>query len=575
MFYLAKRLAKYLRKYWAPILLSIASSLLVVGIIALIPDYVKYLVNALQKKDIARLNLLIAAGVGIVLIKDVMFYGQIYFSSLAAQKVVYELREEIFQHYLDMPFVFYVKWRTGELISRLTTDITLIEETLVNNLVKGFPQILLLLALLFRIFYLNWKLASLSLVCVPLIGYTISYFGEIIHRLTGKKLGKMADISSVAEEVVSGIRVVKAFVREDYERDHFARENHRHFEINMRRARIEAMQEPVIELLAIVGVMLVIWLAAQDYISGRMAVSEMMAFFTAIALLVDPVRNISQVYSTWAQSAASARRIFEILDIENEITDNENAQELEKVRGAIDFNNVSFAYTEETLALRNINLKVKPGEIIALVGPSGAGKTTLLNLIPRFYDPTQGEILLDGKRLRSVTLHSLRESIGFVPQETVLFSGSVRDNIRYGRLDASDDEIEAAAKAANAHRFIVNLTNGYDTEVGEKGVKLSGGEKQRLAISRVFLRNPRIILLDEATSALDSESEQLVKEAIEKLMAGRTTFVIAHRFSTIQHADRIVVLENGRLIEQGHHQTLVNAGGLYQRLSDLQVSGQR
>jgi len=421
------------------------------------------------------------------------------------------------------------------------------------------------------VFYQNWRLTLLSIVVIPLSVYPMVRFGARLRRLATTGQERTADMSTALQETLTGIRIVKGFTREVAEDRRFARVNEAYFRAWMKSTQVSAFTSPVLETVGVLGVAGIIWYGGWQVMHGTMTSGTFFSFLTAVFLMYNPVKRLASANNSIQQALSAAERVFAVLDVPTEAAQDTGVRNLDGVRSAIELRDVSFQYEGvETWALQGISLTVKAGEVLALVGSSGAGKTTLVNLIPRFYDPTKGAILIDGVDLREIRLAALRRRIGIVSQETLLFDDTVRNNIAYGRDDVTDDAIIEAARAAFAHDFIVRMPNGYDTLIGENGVKLSGGERQRLAIARALLRNPPILILDEATSSLDTESERMVQMALANLMKGRTTFVIAHRLSTVQRASRIVVLADGRIVEIGRHEDLLAGGGTYQRLYQMQ-----
>ena len=373
------------------------------------------------------------------------------------------------------------------------------------------------------------------------------------------------------QEMIVSIRLIRLFVREDYEIDRFKRENENNFNAQMKAAQLSATLTPVVEFLAAIAVTTIVWYGGNEVISGNLTSGSLIAFLVYSVNISNPVKRLGNVYGSIQRAVAAAERVFDVLDTSPEIQDAPGAIELPSVKGRVTFENVTFEYRAGEPALRNMSIDIPPGQVLAIVGPSGAGKSTIANLLPRFYDPQEGRILIDNVDIKNVTVRSLREQIAMVPQDTILFSASIFENILYGRLDATREEVMEASRAANAHDFILQLPDGYDTQIGERGCQLSGGQRQRISIARAILKDPRILILDEATSALDAESERLVQEALDKLMVGRTTLVIAHRLSTIQRADSILVLDKGRMIECGCHADLLESGGLYCKLYSLQT----
>lgn len=565
------RLMSHTKKYWLEIVAAIiCMTVVALSNVAIIP-IVGALSKAIGSMDFRSLNIIILWALGLYFVKGIFMYGQVYFSAFVAQGMVRDIRIKLFEHVQLLSLDFFAKWRTGEILSRVTNDISMMQTATVSSFTEIVPNIISLCGIFAYLMYLNWKLSLLSLVILPIIFYTVTKFGREMRSVSGEAQMKVADIASIIQEVVSNIRIVKSFTMEERETDRFARESDRSFWISLKEAAIHATQTPLLAFIQALAIVAVVWYGGFEVVSGNLAASNLIAFFTGIALLADPIAKLSNMNVLVQRALASTQRVFEVMDIEPTVKDKAGAAELGKAKGAVELRDVSFQYEpNETHALKNISVKVRPGEVIALVGPSGSGKSTFANLIPRFYDPDKGEVLIDNINIKDRTMRSLREQIGIVPQETQLFSGTIKDNIAYGKPDATNNEIISAAKAANAHDFIMATQKGYDTPVGERGLKLSGGQRQRIAIARAVLRNPRILILDEATSSLDTESERLVQDALEHLMKGRTTFVIAHRLSTVQIADRILVLKGGSIVEEGSHKELLQTDGIYKRLYEMQ-----
>ena len=523
------------------------------------------------EKGLESLSWIALSMIIVYFLKGITNYGQTYLTSYVAQKAVRDIRADLYAHLQSLSLSFYNKNRTGEMISRLTNDVGILENAIVNGAIGVFYQSIVLIAGIFYLVYLNARLSLLLLVMLPVITVIMKNFNIKIRQVSRRVQIKIADISDVIQETLSAVRVVKSFGREEYEYQRFQMENEENFRARVKNAQYDAILSPAIEFLAAIAFTAILWYGGYEVYQGRMNPAALITYFTILLAIAQPLRSLSKLSTTIQQALAASERIFETIDINVHIEEKEDAEVLADVKGKVNFKNVSFAYKEGEEVLKDINLEVKPGEVVALVGPSGAGKTTLVDLIFRFYDPIEGSIYIDDKDIRELKLASLRKHIGIVPQENILFSGTLKDNIAYGDLTAADEEIIAAAKAANAHDFIMDFPDQYETIVGERGVGLSGGQRQRIAIARAILKDPKILILDEATSALDAESEALVQDALEKLMVNRTTFIIAHRLSTIKNADTIVVLDKGRIVEMGDHDSLMSKRGIYCKLYQGQI----
>ncbi|MBN3032992.1 MAG: ABC transporter ATP-binding protein [Candidatus Saganbacteria bacterium] len=564
-----RRLFKYLKPY-IPVVLGAAACTAVVTVCTLfIAPLAGYAFKAIGDKDLGLLNWTALGVIGFYFLKGLFTYGQEYLSYFVANRVIIDLRVQLYEHLQALSLDFYGRWHTGELISRMMNDITVIQNTILISFTAIVPQTVLLAGLLIYIFWLNWRLSLLTLIALPLIVQAIRMFASELRRISERVQQKTADITEHVHETVSQIRIVKAFTMEREESAKFRRENVKSLGIVMKAVQILSTQSPVIALLQASAAVGIVWFGGQQIIAGSLTLPQLISFATALGIMTDPGSTLSKAFTIFAQGMASVKRVFELLDIKPTVVNAPDAAALPQLRGAVEFRELSFAYEEERV-LSGISLSVRPGEALALVGRTGAGKSTLVNLIPRFYDPTAGQVLIDGRDLKQVTLESLRRQIAIVPQEIALFHGTIRENIGYGQPEAGIAEITEAAKKANAHAFIAALPRGYETEVGERGAKLSGGERQRIAIARAVLRDPKILILDEATSSLDAETEALIREALEELMRGRTTFIIAHRLYTVEKADRVAVLEKGRLAELGPHRELLARNGIYKRLYELQ-----
>jgi subfamily B ATP-binding cassette protein MsbA len=497
-------------------------------------------------------------------------FGGNYLLGWTGERVVADLRKRVYRHLHRQSLRFFADHRTGDLTSRLTNDVGSVRTAVTQALSDLLTQSLSLLGSVVLMTVLNWRLSLIIFLIVPLVTGLAVYFGRKIRALAREVQDRLADTTAVAEEALAAVRVVKAFARSDYEVTRYHDAIDELFETSRHRVLISALLSTSVSLLFFAALVGIFWYGGREVLAGRLTVGDLVAFTFYAFNIARSVGGMSRLYSTFNSAAGATERLFELLDTTPDLQDAPDATTLSRIEGHVQYDHVTFAYEEGQPVLRDVSLEVPAGQTVALVGPSGAGKSTLVGLLPRFYDPQEGRIAVDGHDLRTVTRQSLREQIASVSQEVHLFNATIRENIRYGRLEASDEAVVEAARAANAHDFIERLPDGYDAAVGERGVKLSGGQRQRVAIARALLRDARLLLLDEATSSLDSASEALVQEALERLMEGRTTFIIAHRLSTVQTADRIVVLDEGRVVQTGTHETLVEREGLYRDLASYQ-----
>ena len=568
-----KRLLKYIKPYLGRFGLAIICIIVASGANLYLPWIIKDMIDkVLAEKDMAMLNFISVSIVVVFAIRGVFYYGQSYLVSYIGQRVVVDVREVMFRKFQRMPMAYFDKHQTGETMSYLTNDVGAIQAALVDNLIEMFTEGAILIGSVVMMLYLDWKLTLLTLITVPLVGFAMKIFGKKIKSTSRVIQEKLADITSLLQESISSIRVVKSFVREKYEIERFIVENELNFRATMKNVQFTSLLTPTVEFLAALAVTLIVWFGGYEVVNGMITAGSLVAFLTYAVNLANPIKRLSRIYGRLQKAMAAVDRIFLVLDLPETVNDKPNSIELPPIKGNVSVENVTFSYDGVHNALENVNFEVKSGQMIAFVGPSGAGKSTIANLIPRFYDVTSGAIKIDGYDIRDVKIDSLREQIGIVPQETLLFSTTVMENIRYGRLNATDDEVIAAARAANAEKFILELPNGYETQIGERGLNLSGGQRQRMAIARAMLKNPQILILDEATSALDTESEKIVQAALDELMKGRTSFVIAHRLSTIFGADKIFVIDKGKICESGTHKELLALNGVYSNLYNIQFS---
>jgi subfamily B ATP-binding cassette protein MsbA len=521
-------------------------------------------------KDVHMLNMLPLALVLVFLTKGVFYYLYTSILDITGQSVIKNLRRDIFAHVHALPISFFHKTPTGELISRVINDATLIQNAVSRALIGILKDLFQVVGLLGVVFYLNWKMALVSIIFLPLAIIPVVNFGKKFRQLSTNNQRTVAKVSNILHETITGHRIVKAFGMEKYETNRFAAMVEKLFDIIVKDIKINSLQHPIMELLGGLGISAVIWYGGHQVITGQSTPGTFLSFMTALIMIYDPIKGVSNINSPIQQGLAAATRVFGLLDIKPDIEDRPGAIDMPPFKNKIEFRHVNFSYDQETHILKDVNLSVRAGEVLALVGPSGGGKTTMVNLIPRFFEVTAGAIEIDGYDLREITMQSLRKQLAIVSQQTILFNDTVRNNIAYGDLDRSEEEVAAAAKAAHALDFIKELPKGFDTIIGESGARLSGGQQQRLSIARALLKNAPILILDEATSALDTESEHEVQKALENLMKNRTTFVIAHRLSTIRNADRIIVIDNGRIVEEGGHDALLGQRGLYKNLHDMQ-----
>jgi subfamily B ATP-binding cassette protein MsbA len=570
-----KKLLHRLYLFLKPYRLTLAAAMFCMVIVAGLSAGQAYMVKPLLdkiffEKNTLFLNLLPLALVILFLMKGAFYYGYTFLLEKVGQGVVRDMRNKIYSHIHTLPISFFHKTPTGELISRVISDVTLVQSAVSHAVVSSIKDIVQIFALLGVVFYQNWKLASMSMLFLPVAVIPIILFGRIHRRLSTKSQERTANVSNILQETITGNRIVKAFCMEDYEVKRFSGIVQKLYGVFIKDTKVRSLSHALMELLGGVFIAFVIWYGGNEVLNGVSTPGTFFSFLTALVMIYEPIKGVSRINSTVQQGVAASTRVFSILDEKVTIDDSPDAKPLLPLKDSVEFKNVSFSYDGRVPVIKNLDLKIKAGEVLAIVGSSGGGKTTLVNLIPRFCDVTEGSITIDGKDIRDATLKSLRGQIAIVTQQTILFNDTIRNNIAYGDLERSEEEIMDAARAAHALEFIQHLPDGFDSVIGESGAKLSGGQRQRLSIARALLKNAPILILDEATSALDTESEREVQKALENLMRDRTTFVIAHRLSTIRNADRIIVVQDGKIVEEGDHETLLQKKGAYEKLHNMQ-----
>jgi len=570
--YALRRLAVLLKPHKRRLLISVVCMLGASGFVALTAYLIKPAIDEIfVKKDMAMLMAMPAIFLGVALLNCLCQWGNDYYLKSVGLAVVAHLRERLYSHIQDMPVSFFDRMPTGLLMSRITNDVNEIQSAVTRGMTGLIRDSFSVVGLVFVVFYQDWKLAIIAVLLLPVAFYPLFRFGTKLRRLARKGQETMSELNVILHETFSGSRIVKAFGMEGYEKERFAVKNRRVLNYSLKSEWVDALSSPLMEFLGSIGVAAVIGYGGYEVIKGTSTPGTFFSFLGALLMLYKPVKNLSKVNNIIQRGIASIVRVDAILNERNDFVEASGAVELTPIRRGIEFRDVSFAYGDEVV-LQDISFRVRAGEVVALVGSSGGGKTTLANLIPRFYDVTDGAILIDGVDIRNVTIRSLRKQIALVTQMSFLFNDTVRNNIAYGNLQKSDEDIQNVAKTAYAYDFIRQLPQGFDTVIGEQGVRLSGGQRQRICIARALLKDAPILILDEATSSLDSESELEVQMALENLMQGRTTFIIAHRLSTVRSASRILVISNGKIVEEGTHAHLLAQEGEYRRLFDIQFS---
>ena len=571
-----KRLLGYLKKYWFFMMLAFMALIINRALAMAAPELTQRIIDvAIAEGRRGLLAVLALSIVGVTIFRGVFHFAQEYALQYAAQRAIYDIRNAMYDHLQRLPFSFYDKSQTGQLISRTTGDIDSLRRFLSFGMLNFLSSILIFVAVFVVCMMKNWKLALLATSIMPMLVYAGIRFGKKAKPIFTDLRQQFAEVTTTIQENVTGAQVVRTFAQEEHEISKFRVKMDRLLKLNLGLARLWAYFFPLNEFISMFGIILIFWFGGWQVIKGQLTLGELVAFNMYLMMLMMPARMLGFIISTSQEAIASGQRVFEILDTESEVEELPDAKPMPPIQGHIKFEDVCFGYeTGDGLVLKNFSLDTEPGESVALLGATGSGKSTVINLVPRFYDPTSGRIIIDGMDIRDVTLESLRKQFSIVLQETFLFAASIKDNISYGKTDASMEQIIEVAKAANIHDFIASLPKGYDTKVGERGVTLSGGEKQRIAIARALLMNPRILVLDDSTSSVDTETEHLIQNALATLMQDRTTFVIAQRLSTVKRASKIVVLENGEIAEQGTHEELLKKNGIYAEIYRTQFKRQ-
>lgn len=568
-----RRLLRYLLPFWKVMMLAAFCLLVSSGAGLIFPWLIQHLLDGVfVHHDQGLLNQIALLLIVIFVVRSLFDFGQNYLVSFISERLVANLRKQVFGHLQSLALTFFNTRRTGEIMSRVTTDVVVVQTGLTTNVLTLLQELVMLVGSFAIIVVIDWRLTLLIMLLVPLVVLLATGFGRRFRWLSRNVQEELGIVNTILEETLSAMRVVKSFAREPFETQRFNAGVDEAFRIAMKRTKIRAIFGPFMGLISFVAISIVIWYGGTEVLAGHLSPGQLISFVIYMVLIAGPVVSLSNLYTQTQEALGAAERIFELLDTAPDRPDAPDAVPLPSLEGQIVFDHVSFSYNKDAVVLRDLSMAVQAGQMVALVGPSGAGKTTITGLIPRLFEPTSGHIFIDGYDLQDVQIRSLREQIAIVPQEPALFGGTIHENIAYGRLDATREEIEEAASAANAAEFIARLPQGYGSTVGERGVQLSAGQRQRIAIARAILRNPRILILDEATASLDNESEALVQDALNRLMRGRTTLIIAHRLTTIENADHILVLNHGTIVEEGTHEALLIKDGLYARLYNRQFS---
>lgn len=565
------RLIRDLRPYLKTLLLAVVLTFLTAGTQLVPPLFQRWIIDdALAALDVERITWLVVGLIGVYLVSSLLNSADQYIRHVLGQKFIYDLRLRLYDHLQRLSLSFFEHRQTGELMSRLTNDVRALEQLVTHSAEFIIVDALRLTGIIVLLLVLEWRLALWAFIPIPFLAVILRWFNRRIRPIYRRIRKDLGAINAELEENLAGIRVVQAYVQEDKELERFERETRRYFTDTVKAILQWSTIFPGVRFISSAGAALILGVGAWMVVQDRLSLGTLVAFLSYAAMLLEPINRLTEIDNAIQEAIASGERIYELLDSQPEIVDRPEATALDHVRGEIRFEGVSFSYATGQRVLHDVSFTVEPGEMVALVGPSGAGKTSIANLVARFYDPAEGRVLLDDVDIRDVTLRSLRQHVVTVLQDVFLFSGSVRENLLYGRNEATDDEMMTAARAAFADEFIQNLPEGYDTQIGERGVRLSGGQKQRLALARAIVTDPRVIILDEATSSVDAEAEYWIQRALTEVLKGRTSIVIAHRLSTIRNADKIIALENGRIVEVGVHDVLMKQDGLYSQLYERQ-----
>jgi ATP-binding cassette, subfamily B, multidrug efflux pump len=558
------RVVKYMRSFWIPEVAAYLAMLGISGIDLWRPLIFRRVIDVgITLGDVNVLMQSVLLLLGLTIIRGVFRFGEGYLAERVSQGIAYIMRNELYQKLQSLSFSYHDQTQTGQLLSRATSDVERLQRITGRGIIALMQALVLLIGTTIILVRMQPFLAVLSLACMPIVVLFMKQYVDRMHPLWHERQDRMAELISRLEQNLQGVSVVRGFAQEDAEIERFEDENRNIFEIAMALTRAQSFRMPFIILLASVSTVLILWLGGRMVVLGQLTLGELVAFNSYLLQLINPIRRLGFMITMLGESGASAERVFEILDAKSQVEDQPGAVDMGEIAGAVDFQNVSFAYVSDNNVLSDVSFHVDPGQIVALLGPTGSGKSTIINLIPRFYDISEGCIKIDELDIREVTLDSLRNQIGIVLQETMLFGSTIRENITFGRPEATQDEIEEAARAAAAHDFITRFPQGYDTPVGERGVTLSGGQRQRVAIARALLLDPKILILDDATSSVDTETEREIQNALQRLMRGRTSFVIAQRVSTVRNADIILVIDRGKLVARGKHEELIRESGIY------------